>query len=288
MNNEVTDKVSIYLSTCNRVDRLKRALTSVLNQDYSNIEILVCDDASSDGTQEYMEGVISTDSRIKYLRNESNKGACFTRNQGIFSATGKYITGIDDDDEFTSNRISLFVNNWDEKYSFLCCDFRNRYIGGEENIHYNFNSKLVYNFTDLLFDNPASNQIFTLTSRMLEIGGFDDRAKRLQDWDTWLRLSYNYGDFIRLSDTTYIMHHDHSLNETRVSKSCSFLNALNDLVDRNKEIYGDKNYRIVKYSILYQRKELSIIDGLKWAILEKNAKHFIKFFVQFVNEKRTD
>lgn len=288
MNRESKDKVSIYLSTCNRVERLKRALTSVLNQDYSNIEILVCDDASSDGTQKYMENLISTDSRIKYLRNENNKGACFTRNQGILSATGKYITGIDDDDEFTSNRISLFVSKWDERYSFLCCDFKNKYIDGGESYHYNSSSSRVYKFSDLLFDNPASNQIFTLTSRMLEVGGFDDRARRLQDWDTWLRLSYKYGDFVRFSDATYIMHHDHSSNETRVSKSYSFLNALNDLVDRNKEIYGDKNYRIVKYSILYQSKELSIIDGLKWAILEKNVKHFIKFFVQFINKKRTD
>lgn len=48
------------------------------------------------------------DDRVRYFRNESNKGACETRNLGIFNAKGKFITGLDDDDEFTPNRLSFF------------------------------------------------------------------------------------------------------------------------------------------------------------------------------------
>ncbi|HHH4042611.1 TPA: glycosyltransferase family 2 protein, partial [Escherichia coli] len=53
MNNtdKLNKKVSVYISTHNRLERLKRAIQSVLNQEYSNLELLVCDDASNDGTK---------------------------------------------------------------------------------------------------------------------------------------------------------------------------------------------------------------------------------------------
>ncbi|MGL5898934.1 MAG: glycosyltransferase, partial [Lactobacillaceae bacterium] len=227
----------MYISTCNRLDKLKRAILSVQNQDYHNIEILVCDDASNDGTEDYINELMLSDTRVRYFRNNKNQGACATRNMGIFSASGFYITGLDDDDEFTSDRISLFLKNWDKRYAFICCDFDNRYLDVSSR-YYNDNSNSIFSYKDLLFDNPASNQIFTLTSRLKEIGGFDIRARRLQDWDTWLRLSYRFGEFLRLPFSTYIMHHDHVEGENRVSKSYSFLDALNDMSDRNKKIYG--------------------------------------------------
>nr|HCI8715018.1 glycosyltransferase family 2 protein [Klebsiella variicola] len=95
MNNtdKLNKKVSVYISTHNRLERLKRAIQSVLNQEYSNLELLVCDDASNDGTKEYMEELCSKDNRVKYFRNDVNKGACATRNLGIRHATGFFITG---------------------------------------------------------------------------------------------------------------------------------------------------------------------------------------------------
>ncbi|HDH7790640.1 TPA: glycosyltransferase, partial [Raoultella ornithinolytica] len=116
--------VTIYISTHNRLEKLKRAINSVLQQDYDNWELIVCDDASCDGTSDYMNDICIKDTRIRYLRNDVNKGACETRNLGIFNAKGTFITGLDDDDEFTNDRISFFVDNWNVKYSFLCCNFK--------------------------------------------------------------------------------------------------------------------------------------------------------------------
>lgn len=99
--------VTIYISTYNRLEKLKRAINSVLQQDYTNWELIVCDDASCDGTSDYMNDICMKDSRIRYLRNDVNKGACETRNLGIFNAKGTFITGLDDDDEFTNDRISF-------------------------------------------------------------------------------------------------------------------------------------------------------------------------------------
>lgn len=282
-------KVSVYISTCNRLDKLKRAISSVKNQDYQNIEIIVCDDASTDGTRDFMQSLVETDTNIVYLRNEENKGACATRNLGIFSATGVFITGLDDDDEFAENRISTFIKNWDEKYSFLCANFLNVYKEGDSKDNYLNNNELsVFNYESLLFENTASNQIFTLTARLREIGGFDVRARRLQDWDTWLRLSYKFGQFLRLPESSYYMYHDHNLDEKRVSKSFSFLDALNEMRVRNQEIYGEKNSLILKYLIAYHKRKLTLTNSINWFYISKNPKHLVKYFYQYLVKREYD
>lgn len=130
MSCDENDKVSIYISTYNRVNKLKRAIFSVLNQDYTNIEIIVCDDASNDGTEEFMNDLVKFDNRVLYIRNTSNLGACATRNNAINVATGKFITGLDDDDEFMADRVSVFVKYWDDNYAFICSDFIEKFDNG--------------------------------------------------------------------------------------------------------------------------------------------------------------
>ncbi|MFD2837427.1 glycosyltransferase family 2 protein [Azotobacter vinelandii] len=93
--------VSVYIPTRNRLEKLERALRSVLGQTYANHEILVCDDASTDGTFERISRLARSERKIRYLRNPAPRGACSARNLGIFAARGEFITGLDDDDEFT-------------------------------------------------------------------------------------------------------------------------------------------------------------------------------------------
>ncbi|MEH6372638.1 glycosyltransferase [Pectobacterium carotovorum] len=283
MRDETPPKVSVYITTHNRIDKLKRAIDSVLKQDYPNFELLVCDDASVDGTKEYVESLIDKDPRIIYLRNEKNEGACVARNMGIFNATGVFITGLDDDDEFLSNRISFFVDNWNDGLSFICCDFIEKFTNGKEKLYYKEN-KIYFEgkYSDLLFYNIASNQVFTKTESLRGIGGFDVRAKRLQDWDTWLRLSFKYGNFRRFKEATYIMHHDHKKNEYRVSKSYPFSRALIDLKDRNKELYQGNNLDFINFLISTVERRAGLRDSILWSFSKKTPKYAMKYALQFL------
>ncbi|WP_340641149.1 glycosyltransferase [Serratia liquefaciens] len=279
--------VTVYISTCNRCDKLKRAVDSVLKQSYPHIELIICDDASTDETHEYATLLSKNDPRVKYLRNDKNKGACAARNLGIFSASGHFITGLDDDDEFSVDRIQYFCDNWDDRFSFLCANFKNIFNDDIED-YYSNKERLIFNYNSMLFDNVASNQIFTLTSRLREIGGFDIRVKRLQDWDTWLRLSYSFGDFLRLPRSTYSMHHDHNKDASRVSKSYSFLQALEEIGDRNHDIYGELNIKKLEYTILFYKRKLTFSKSLHWAYITKSPKSIIKYFYQFVSPRKLD
>ncbi|CAI0883112.1 glycosyltransferase [Serratia quinivorans] len=270
-------KVSVYISTFNRLDRLKRAISSVKGQDYHNIELIVCDDASTDGTQSFMEDLAKKDPNIIYLRNEENKGACATRNLGIFKASGDFITGLDDDDEFTSDRISFLVKNWDCKYSFICCDFIEEFIDGKRKNFYNKSKDTYFNdYRSILFENEASNQIFTLSARLKEIGGFNPEVKRLQDWDTWLRLANKYGGFLRKKEAKYIMHHDHAINEERVSKSYPYSHSLTDLLRRNESLYLGKDREFMLFLIEMSEKKASLSSAAYWSLIKLNPKFIVK------------
>ncbi len=108
-----TEKVSIIVPTHNRPDKLPTALNSILNQTYTNIEIVVVDDNEPDSdarmkTEKVIDGY-SEDNRIIYLKNDKCLGGGPARNVGIKAATGTYITFLDDDDRYLDKKIEKQV-----------------------------------------------------------------------------------------------------------------------------------------------------------------------------------
>src|SRR5690554_947945 len=201
--------VTVYIPTYNRLELLKRAVKSVLDQDYSNIELIVVDDGSSDGTVDYLECVSQADQRVRYFVNEVNSGACVSRNKAIWAAKGEFITGLDDDDEFTSDRISSFVKSeLIDKYSFLCT----RVLVKNKKIYIGSRFSGVINIRKALYKNIIGNQVFTKTRYIKDVGGFDEKFPSWQDYDVWIRLLKRYGDGFKLKQPTYLLNTDECLN----------------------------------------------------------------------------
>lgn len=102
--------VSIIIPTYNRKYVIEKAINSCVNQTYKNIEIIICDDHSTDGTQEYIARRIQEDERIKYcVTPEGKKGANAARNTGIKLARGEYLAFLDSDDYLTEESIACRV-----------------------------------------------------------------------------------------------------------------------------------------------------------------------------------
>ena len=91
-------KLSIVIPVYNTAVYLKECLDSIINQTYSNIEIICVDDCSPDNSAEIIKEYAAKDNRIKYIKHSENKKQGAARNTGIDAATGKYITFIDSDD----------------------------------------------------------------------------------------------------------------------------------------------------------------------------------------------
>jgi len=114
-------KVSVIIPTYKRgINLVKRAIESVLLQDYENIEIIVVDDNAKEELLQYrveIENYIITlnNEKIIYLKNQKNLGGSLARNEGIKIATGQYITFLDDDDMYLerkiTNQLEFMINN---------------------------------------------------------------------------------------------------------------------------------------------------------------------------------
>ena len=101
--------VSIIVPAYNAEDTIGSTLSSLINQTFANIEVIVIDDGSSDNTMEVVEQYCSTDSRV-YLIKKENGGAGAARNAGLEKASGDFITFVDSDDLLNRFAIQVMVS----------------------------------------------------------------------------------------------------------------------------------------------------------------------------------
>lgn len=109
MNKVEESKVSVVIPVYNAENYLKRNIGSLLNQSYTNFELIYVDDGSVDASSEILDSYADADSRMTVIHN-SNHGVSYTRNCGINAATGKYITFVDADDYVDTDYVKYLVN----------------------------------------------------------------------------------------------------------------------------------------------------------------------------------
>ena len=126
--------ISIIMPVYNSEMYLETAIISVLMQSFTDFELICIDDGSTDSSLEILERFSASDSRIKVFRNNSNKGAAYSRNRGIEIAHGHYIFFLDSDDWINFNTFEIlepyaksnnldilmfkFMTYWDETNTF--------------------------------------------------------------------------------------------------------------------------------------------------------------------------
>src|SRR5690348_1065740 len=103
-NSEQHPVVSVILPTYNRASLISRAIRSVLNQTFTDWELLIVDDGSTDATEQLIRSR-SADSRIRYMKLPQNVGMCNARNHGIALARGEFIAFLDSDDEWLPTKL---------------------------------------------------------------------------------------------------------------------------------------------------------------------------------------
>ncbi|MEW6983298.1 glycosyltransferase family 2 protein [Colwelliaceae bacterium 6471] len=201
--------VSVYIPTKNRLALLKRAVSSVLQQTYTNIELHIVNDGSTDETQSYLDGLAQDHPNIHVYHNEVSIGACAARNIAIKSAVGEFLTGLDDDDEFLPNRIASLMNAYHDKYAFVCSSMfwdygkKKRLIDGKQEV-ITLEKQLSYN--------EATTQVLVKRDYVIAVGGFDENFVACQDYDLWTRLIIKYGPALRIASPSYV------INDTGVTQ----------------------------------------------------------------------
>jgi glycosyltransferase involved in cell wall biosynthesis len=113
--------VSIVLPTYNGSRYIQQSIDSCLNQTYSNIELIIVDDGSTDCTEQIINSY--TDNRIRYIQHQKNAGLPTALNTGVAHATGDYLTWTSDDNFYApqaiETQLTFLLKN---KYDFVYCD----------------------------------------------------------------------------------------------------------------------------------------------------------------------
>lgn len=118
-----TPRVSVVIPTYNRADIITRAVDSVLAQTVDDIEVLIIDDGSTDGTRALIEDI--DDSRVRYLAHDTNRGVSAARNTGVEAGRGEYVAFLDSDDEWLPRKLERQLSALDgreEGWIGVYCD----------------------------------------------------------------------------------------------------------------------------------------------------------------------
>jgi glycosyltransferase involved in cell wall biosynthesis len=211
--------ISVYLPTRNRQLLLARAVRSALQQTYANIELIVINDGSTDQTKVFLDQAHEKDRRLVPIHIRESVGPSAARNIAIKMARGTFVTGLDDDDEFVSDRIASFAEKWDALSALapFSCLFAQSVFVTSGNEWITNDRKDRVHFADLFYHNYIGNQVFTTKEYLLETGLFDENLDAWEDLDLFMRLVRKFGEARLLNSPTYVC--DVSRDRERISRN---------------------------------------------------------------------
>jgi len=257
---EVIMLFSIIIPTYNREKLIGFAINSVIEQEFTDWELIIIDDGSTDSTKEVIEPYLK-DERVKYIF-QKNAERSTARNNGILKSKGQYICFLDSDDTFLNNHLLTF----------------HEFIKNTENIGFIYSLKKGDKFISRknkfgqVFLSDIHSQQVCIKRNFFDKDLFDPKINIGEDRELWMRIILNTDIKCTLTPTVVIIDHDdrsihlkHSApvfkNRTLINQlSKSYKNNLSKKVIRLKKshaefsifkhfIYTDKKLKALKYLI---------------------------------------
>lgn len=183
--------ISVVIPTYNREKVLARAIDSVLNQTYTDLEVIVADDCSTDNTRQLVQGY--ADPRVRYGCLKKNSGACAARNLGIDMARGEYIAFQDSDDQWHEDKLQVQMEAMERTGADLTfCGFEKRFDNGLCLVHPQGLQSHFCDQEELLYNSLASTQCILGKAEAVRRTMFDVTMPRLQDYDFIIRAAEKY------------------------------------------------------------------------------------------------
>ncbi len=186
----MSHKVSVLMGIYNCASTLPQAVAAIQNQTYTNWELILCDDGSSDDTYSVAERLAAEDSRIVLLRNEHNLGLNQTLNNCLAAASGYYIARMDGDDDCLPERFEKQVALLDEQPKFQITS--SPMLLFDENGEWGRTTlKEFPTPADVVEGTAISHAPAMLRKDCMEaVGGYtvDKRMLRVEDVNLWIKL----------------------------------------------------------------------------------------------------
>ena len=216
-------KVSVLMAAYNAEPYIEASVNSIREQTYSNLEIIVCDDCSTDGTWRVLEKLASQDARIRLLKNQKNSFAACSRNRCLEIAEGDYIAIQDADDISAPDRIEKLVGALEAnpQYDFVSCE-EGLFAENPTDCYKTIQHKRYPTKKDFLrgmcFCHAAT--LFR-KSALVGVGGYpiDDKIKRHEDYMMFMNLYANGSCGMNIDDCLYFYRVDEQAMRRRKFKA---------------------------------------------------------------------
>jgi glycosyltransferase involved in cell wall biosynthesis len=243
--------VSVIAICYNHEKYINECLQSVVNQTYSNVELIIIDDLSQDDSREKILEFHHNNPSCQYIFNEKNMGNCVSFNQALKLSKGKYIIDLSTDDVLLPNRIAEQVKIFEEyeQIGVVCSDAD--FIDENSNYLGNIKSKLKLPIGNVYADILAAKSFIMPVSVMMKrsiiekLNGYDEMLT-YEDFDFWVRSSriceygyvpkvLSYQRILKGSHSTKFLIKNSPLVQSSV-KVCQKAFLLNETESENKAL----------------------------------------------------
>lgn len=186
--------ISVIIPTYNRKEALIKAVDSVLSQTYTNFELIIVDDGSTDDTSLMFKDNDNENGKIKYIYQE-NGGVSKARNIGIKFAKGEFISFLDSDDEWFPKKLEKQIDFLKKNKNIKICHTNEIWIKNgvrinQHNKHKKYGGWIYQKSLYLCLISPSA--VIIHKSVFEDVGMFNEEFKAGEDYDLWLRITPYY------------------------------------------------------------------------------------------------
>jgi glycosyltransferase involved in cell wall biosynthesis len=181
-------EVSVIIPTFNRAQKVRRAVSSVLDQTFKDFEVIVIDDGSSDETVDLLEGFRD---RITIISHPENLGVSAARNSGIRASRSPFIAFLDSDDYWLPEKLETQVRYFRENPDAIACQTEEIWVRNGVRVnpwkkHIKPSGDIFEQSLKLCLVSPSA--VMLKRSLLDEVGLFDETFPVCEDYDLWLRI----------------------------------------------------------------------------------------------------
>ncbi|MEP1783048.1 glycosyltransferase [Reichenbachiella sp.] len=283
--------VSVICLCYNQERFVKEALDSVIGQSYSNIQLIVVDDASTDGSKEVILEWLNNTGDVSFVDLAENAGSTTAFNKGLALAHGDYVIDLAGDDILVPERIERQVNFFDEQSPLIGVIYSNaQYINEEgKELHEHFEDLRLIPFEGDIYERAIDTYFIPTPTMMIrkkvldDLGGYDE-SLAYEDFDFWIRSARKWHYAYQSEVLTLIRKvkgsHSTSFYEKNDRKLISTLTVCYKILDLNKTNEEVKALiKRLKYEIRHaflagKKTELSGFF-LLWRKIERIPNHYL-------------
>lgn len=278
---------SVILPNYNHGNYLKKAIDSVINQDYKNWELLIIDNHSTDNSHEIISSY--NDPRIKSFKINNDGVIAISRNHGIKNSKAEWIAFLDSDDIWYKNKLSTLFHYTSKSYDIICSnEYEHKINTGQKKANYynlktdNFYSELLIHGNKLSTSSTVVRRSFMKNKNLL----FNENRDfiSVEDYDLWLQIALKKGSFAFCREF---------LGEYRIHSN-NLSNNFDLHYNNLKKLLLMHVFEIQEFSDNYKLWELieprlklieiryhysqNILNGIRFSILELLNQKLIKSF----------